>query len=169
MGSNKTQKVKVISVEEILKHDKKKYDKDLLKEKNLVELFHYVKEIGLNNACRLSGYVKIIRSSYISKVSEDLSRYIVSRTNFQLKRDITRLIVLDPGIGSYSSFTLSECWQATRRGLFLYYYYNDNNYVNVFSIPDKKLPVYINHIFSKEDREIYLNRMKGVSDGCQNS
>jgi len=166
MGRNKTQKVKVISVEEILKHDKKKYDKDLLKEKALIELEHYVKEIGLKNAYLLSGFVKVIRSSYISNVSENLSKYIVSRTDFQLKRDITRLIVLDHGIGPYHSLTLSECWKRTRRGLFFYYYYNDNNYVNVFSIPDKKLPMYINHIFSKEDRKIYLNRMKGVSDGC---
>lgn len=166
MGSNKIQKVKVISVEEILKHDKKKYDKDLLKEKALIELEHYVKEIGLKNACSLSGYAKIIRSSYISNVSENLSRYIVSRTNFQLKRDITKLIILDYGVGSYTSFTMSKFWERKKRGLFYYYYYSDHNYVNVFSIPHKNLPLYVNRIFSKEDREIYLNRMRGVSDGC---
>lgn len=168
MGSNKTYKVHTISVEEILKHEKKLYIEDSKKVEAIKELGCFLREIGSKNSVTFLGFIHLLRGLKVPPLSENLAIYIRSRSNRKLKEDIKRIILKETAIpyGFLSSWKPNELWERAepRWSLFgdYFYYYSNKSYVNVYSIPEKDLPLYINHEFSIEDKEIYKNKLRGV-------
>lgn len=160
MAFNKTKKVEKIPIEEILMHNNKIYLEDASKARAVIELRHYVNEFGAKNACRQSGFVVLLRALNPDKITRDLVDYIKSRSYFGLRGDVHRAIYESDG-DEYSSPVYRGKWKKLRRGLFSFYYYDNNDYVNVFSIPEDELPLYVNFDFDKDDKEIYLKRMRG--------
>jgi hypothetical protein len=163
MAKVKEVKVSVIEVDDILRYNRKVYLESELKVKARHELCCFLKELAMTRAARLSGFVLLFRGSSNIGMSDNLTKYIRSLSNFALRRILFDLIVECYG-GGYSSFSMFAGWGRLRKGLFHYYYFKDKDYKNVYTISDVDLPRYINHNFSKEDKEVFLNRLRGLEN-----
>jgi len=161
MGFDFDKKVEKISVSEILEYNNKVYLEDVARAQALIELTCFIKGIGSKDAYKLKGYVLIMKSLNCPYISMNLCKYIQSRPSYALKKDIDKIIIENHG-GDYSSFKFHENWKVLQRGWFsCFYYYSEKNYVNVFTIPEGDLPLYINHPFDKDAKKVYLDRMRG--------
>lgn len=147
-------------MEEIQKHKQKLYLEDSLKIKAIHELSFLLRELALSKAARLSGFVSILRSLKSPMISENLEKYLMSHSNFRLRHDIRKLIVKCES-NEYVSFEMYKHWNRVRRGLFWFYYYENEDFINVYTIPEIDLPRYVNHNFSVEDKEVYMGRLRG--------
>lgn len=154
-------KIKSISPEEIEKIERKLYIEDQKKVAAFKELQHLIKEIGVKGAYRLSGYVSLLREYKTPYISKDLFDYLKSCRYFKLKGKISEFVIHSHG-GSYSAFSLREDWKRIKKGFFWFYLYVEKEYVNVYTIPQDELPLYVNKTFKDiEDRSYYLKRMRG--------
>ena len=154
-------KIKSISPEEIEKIEKKLYIEDQKKVEAFKELQHLIKEIGVKRAYRLSGYVSLLREYKTPYISKDLFDYLKSCGFFKLRNKVSEFIIQSYG-GSYSSFSLKDDWKRMKKGFFWFYWYTEKDYVNVYTIQQDDLPLYVNKSFKNvEDRSYYLQRMRG--------
>src|SRR4030042_2640175 len=149
-------KIKSISPEEIEKIEKKLYIEDQKKVEAFKELQHLIKEIGVKRAYRLSGYVSLLREYKTPYISKDLFDYLKSCGFFKLRNKVSEFIIQSYG-GSYSSFSLKDAWKRMKKGFFWFYWYTEKDYVNVYTIQQDDLPLYVNKSFKNvEDRSYYL-------------
>lgn len=166
MVSNVYKKVRTISVEEILKHNNKLYIEDAKKAEAIYELSNFLYEIAKKDSYQINGFVKILRYLKNPPISDNLASYIKSRSNRQLKKDVRRIILKEECSLGYSTiWTARENWVKVRTSFWKlgnFYYYNDKNFVNVFSIDEDDLPLYLNHKFNDKDQETYRKRLKKV-------
>lgn len=168
MVSNLYKKIHTISVEEILKHEEKLYIEDKNKAEALYELSCFLREIAINNAHQIKDFVIVLRGLKTPSISDNLALYIKSKYNWQLKKDIKRIILRkSSSYGSSTTWELNDCWKKVKASFWLlrnhYYYYDDKHYINVYSISEADLPLFINHEFNSKDKEVYKNRLKGTT------
>jgi len=162
LGKSSYKKVEKISVEEILKHERKLYLEDCKRIAAVNELGSFVREIGSKSAYKIKGFCVVVRGLSCPLISKNLSLYIRSVSQAVLKRDIESIIVELWGSSGYSEFKGHENWKRVKRGWFSWFYYHDvRDYVNVYTVLDSDLALHINHEFSKTDKEHYLNRLWG--------
>lgn len=141
------------------------YEEDKSQARAIEELTQFVREIGSKNLLRIKEYIERIRSLNAPTMSDNLNKYIKSRSNYELKIDIKRIIIKNPNDSVFSSFVPHINWFRTRKSFSCYYGYNCTDFLNVFSIPTRDLPLYLNNEFSEEIKEIYLKRMRGYYNG----
>jgi hypothetical protein len=154
-------KIEKISVEEILRHEKQLYIEDSNKIAAVHELGSFIRDIGSKSAFKLNGFITMIRSLNCPVISDNLANYIKMNSNRKLKNTLNNIIIETFGCSGYSDFKMHKNWKRVHRGWFSwFYYYNVKDYINVYTINDKDLPLYINHEFIAEDNEIYLRRLK---------
>lgn len=163
MGEGKYYKVDTILVEEILKHQQEVYIEDTLKVKAVHELSCFLREIATKKAARLSGFVRLLRGIEDPGMSENLKSYISTRSNYFLRSVVKDLIIECSG-GGYSTFSMAKNWDRVRKGIFWFYYYKDQSFVNVYTIPESDLPRCINREFDDKDLEVYRERLRGSSN-----
>lgn len=154
-------KIKSISPEEIAETEKKLYIEDQKKVAAFKELQHLIKEIGVKRAYRLSGYVSLLRGYKTPYISKDLFDYLKSCGFFKLRNKVSEFMIQSYG-GVYSTFALKDDWKRNKRGFFWFYWCTEKDFVNVYTIQQDDLPLYVNKTFKdKEDRSYYLKRMRG--------
>lgn len=164
---NKSTKIHTISVEEILKFNNQQFLEEQSKVDALKELRAFIKEICSKNAYKMRDLTTMIRGFTSPPISENLKNYIVSTTNRKIKRVIDNIIVKQHA-DDYTSFEANPEWEVIKKrsGIFKrnFYYFNEENFVNVYTIPESQLPLYMNHDWSdKNDKEHYMYRMRNIS------
>jgi hypothetical protein len=167
MGGNNIPKIHTISVEEIIQFKKKKYQEDQKQAEALKELRYYLKEACCKNAYKMGDLVKIIRNFNSPPISNNLKTYIASTPNRKLKEKIDGFIIKSHG-GEYSTFELHPGWNFTCRwSNFLYrkfYFYKDENFVNIYRLSETDLLLYMNHTWiNKDEEELYMDRMRNIA------
>lgn len=160
MGRNKFLKISEIKFEEILNHEKGLFINDIIVTAVKKELLAYVKEKGSKGALTLKGFVLYLRSLSSPPITPTLADFIKSKYNWQLKGIISDMIVATYG-GLYSSFKLEDGWNRIRKGIFWYYYFSDKTFLNIYSIKNDDLPLYVGYEFKdKDDKELFMKRLQ---------
>jgi hypothetical protein len=160
MDKNNLGKVRSIPVQEIIEIQRENFYKDLKIASARKELKNYLLEIGSKYALTIGGYVKALRNLEQPPITLNLKDYIKNKNYFQLRRLISSLLIACHGDG-YSSFELHKGWKREKRGLFWYYYYMQKDFLNIYSISDEDLPLYVSHEFAtEEDKSLYLKRLE---------
>jgi hypothetical protein len=126
----------------------------------LLELSYFVKEISKDDGLTLNAYLKSVRELLPPLISDNLYRYLKSRSKKELKLDIKRIIIKKFNKSLLLKDVLNEKWKYIKKK-HNYYYFERKNFYNVFLIPKKELPLFVNHIFDPQDKIIYLERLKG--------
>lgn len=161
MGNDHYKKVDRISVKEILKYEHQLYVEDNAKIQAIREMEHIIRELGSKDAYKFSGFIRMLRSLKTPTISDNLAAYIKSKSYLGLRRNVGHTIVKNPG-GEYTSFELHEHWKRIKIGIFSkFFYYDDAEYVNVYTLDISELPKYINFNFDDDDKEIYKKRLRG--------
>lgn len=152
--------IEKISLESIKEQEHKKYLNAQKKAEAIIELEHLVKEIGSKGAYRISGYVSLLKNLILPDISIDLYHYIKSCSRFMLRGRIKNFLIASYN-DSYSSFALRGDWKRIKKGWFHFYWYAEENYVNVYTLPIDKIPLYLNKNFKDEkDREYLVYRLR---------
>lgn len=160
MGNNKILKISKIEVEEILNFEKKLLFDDTIIVVAKKELIAYVKEKGSKDALTLKGFALYLRTLSSPPITPTLAMFIKSKSNWRLKRIISDMIIASHG-GTYSSFQLEEGWKRTKGRVFWYYYFTDKFFLNIYSIKNDDLPLYINYEFKDDDdKNLYIKRLQ---------
>jgi hypothetical protein len=163
LDKNPYKKIERISVEEILKYEQKLYIEDSNKIAAISEMGSFIRDIGSKSAYKLNGFITMIRSLNCPVISNNLVNYIKTSSDHKLIGTLKNIIIENIGCSGYSYFKMHENWKRVHRGWFSwFYYYNVRDYINIYTINDEKLPLYLNHDFVAEDKEIFLKRLRGT-------
>lgn len=127
----------------------------------LLELSYFVREFGRDRGLTLNAYLNRVRGLLPPLISDNLCLYLKSRSKKELKLDIKRIIIKKFKKSLLLTDTLNEKWNYVKKR-HIYYYFEGKNFYNVFSIPKKDLPLFVNHDFDRQDKKIYLERLKGI-------
>lgn len=128
----------------------------------LLELSFFIRELGKDKAYTLNTYLKKTRRFSPPVISENLWLYIKSRSRSDLIQDVKRVIIKNFRDGIFHSDKLNEDWFIIKFRGFCYYHFERESFYNVFSIPKKNLPLFVNYNFDEQDKIAYLNRLRGV-------
>lgn len=158
-------KVSCIPVEEIHKYNKNLLIFSRKRDEAKKELRVYLRELCSKTAFTLPGMVAMVRAMPCPPISENLKSLIQSLTNRGLKRCIDQIIIQNHGNGAYTSFSMYDGWDRTKKSYFgRWYYYYDKPFVNVYRLTNDELPMYINHDWEDDhSKEVYTNRMHQLS------
>jgi hypothetical protein len=163
LGKGNYKKIEKISIEEILRYEKELYIEDSNRIAAVNELGSFIRDIGSKSAFKFEGFIIMIRNLNCPVISDNLANYIKTNSNRKLKNTLKDIIVETFGCSGYSDFKMHKNWKRVHRGCFSWFYYYDvRDYINVYTISDNDLPIYINHEFSAEDNEVYLKRLRGT-------
>ena len=169
MAGNRTPKVRAISVEEIVGHNKALHEVAVGETEAIKELIAYLKEACSKHAYKMSDMAKIARSFCSPPISDRLKSYLERASNRKIRKNIDPLIV-ESYVGSYSSFQLRLGWKKIWKWSGLlprrFYYYENDKFINLYRATDTELLLYVNHEWSCEaDKEQYMDRMRNLTGG----
>ena len=167
MGRDITKKIETISVEEIQQFSRRTYLESQEQVEVIKELGAYLKEACSKQAYKKKDLVIVVRGFSSPPISKRLVDYITGTPNRKLKKHIDSIVVEDHG-DSYTPFRLRTGWKRTskRSGLFKrkFFYYENENFVNLYRLKDTELLLYINHTWdTKKEEEQYKDRMRNMT------
>jgi len=187
MGSTRNENPEVFSIPVSVIRDSKEYlSVDFTKnETKKHELNSFVREVCSKNALRICDIVTVVRNSRES-FSPYLLKMLDSISDKQLKGCIESFVYKEGVSTGYGSrIEYYEDWKMMRvdsdkvsqnynfiqkllkaaKILQEYFYYYDNEYVNLYITPDNELPLHINREWpSKEDEELYNVRVHKLEE-----
>lgn len=154
--------VRGIDVSSIISETLEKTESDYSKLIAQKELVYRLKTIARKKACTIGELSRVLKKLRYPYVTRNLENFLKKTPKSDIKELIKEQIIttFDDYVGA---LVLKDHWKCVKKSIFTYFYYSSDDYVDVYSLETKDLPLYVSNTFeSEENRQDFMRRLESA-------